>query len=100
MKTIRVASLFAGCGGMDLGIQGGFRFNGKYYPRLNTEIVHASDFDERVVRIYNLNFKHESSVIDINEFKIKNNTKDNSPTISTIQSNLNNPNPRKKENSD
>lgn len=52
---------------MDLGVQGGFRFNERRYTRLNTEVVHSSDFDERVVNIYNLNFKHKSSVIDINE---------------------------------
>jgi len=69
MEKLRVASLFAGCGGMDLGVQGGFRFNGKYYSRLNTEVVHASDFDERVVNIYNMNFKHQSTVVDINELK-------------------------------
>jgi DNA (cytosine-5)-methyltransferase 1 len=63
----KVASLFAGCGGMDLGVQGGFKFNGRTYARLNTEVVHSSDFDARVVNIYNLNFKHKSSVTDIND---------------------------------
>jgi DNA (cytosine-5)-methyltransferase 1 len=67
LKCFRVASLFAGCGGMDLGVQGGFRFNGRSYARLNTEVVHSSDFDSRVVDIYNMNFKHKSLVIDINE---------------------------------
>ncbi len=52
---------------MDLGVQGGFKFNGKRYARLNTEVVYASDFDERVVNIYNLNFKHKSVVLDIND---------------------------------
>ena len=66
MAQLRVASLFAGCGGMDLGVRGGFKFNGKKYPRLNTEVLHASDFDDRVVNIYNLNFDHEASVQDIN----------------------------------
>ena len=69
LDKIRVASLFAGCGGMDLGVQGGFRFNGKYYARLNTDVVHASDFDPRVVGIYNMNFKHKSTVLDINDLK-------------------------------
>ena len=69
MKKIRVASLFAGCGGMDLGAQGGFRFNGHYYSKLNTEVVHASDFDPRVVNIYNLNFSHKAEVLDITRLK-------------------------------
>ena len=67
LKLIKVASLFAGCGGMDLGVQGGFKFNGRTYARLNTEVVHSSDFDARVVNIYNLNFKHRSSVTDVND---------------------------------
>ena len=67
LKIFKVASLFAGCGGMDLGVQGGFKFNGRSYARLNTEVVHSSDFDARVVNIYNLNFNHKSSVIDIND---------------------------------
>ena len=67
LRTFKVASLFAGCGGMDLGVQGGFKYNGRSYARLNTEVVHSSDFDARVVNIYNLNFKHKSSVTDIND---------------------------------
>jgi len=66
-NNYRIASLFAGCGGMDLGILGGFRYNGKTYSKLPTEVVHASDFDERVVNIYNLNFSHKAVVQDINK---------------------------------
>ena len=32
----RVASLFAGCGGLDLGFVGGFAFLGKRYPRIQS----------------------------------------------------------------
>ena len=32
----RVASLFAGCGGLDLGFVGGFDFLGKRYPRIQS----------------------------------------------------------------
>ncbi len=67
MKSKKVMSLFCGCGGMDLGLSGGFKFNGKTYSRLPTEIVHASDFDKRVVNIYNLNFKHKAELLDIFE---------------------------------
>lgn len=69
LKIFKVASLFAGCGGMDLGVQGGFKFNGRSYARLNTEVVHSSDFDARVVNIYNLNFQHKSFVTDINDLE-------------------------------
>ncbi len=66
-KKLRVVSLFSGCGGMDLGIQGGFTFNGRKYPRLRTEIVHSSDFDDRVVNIFNQNFRHKAEVLDVRE---------------------------------
>ena len=64
-RKFKVASLFAGCGGMDLGVSGGFAFNGSDYKALPTESVHASDFDPRVVDIYNLNFGHKADVVDI-----------------------------------
>jgi DNA (cytosine-5)-methyltransferase 1 len=64
-KPLRVVSLFSGCGGMDLGILGGFNFNGRRYRKLPTEIVHSSDFDERVVNIFNQNFDHQASVLDV-----------------------------------
>jgi DNA (cytosine-5)-methyltransferase 1 len=71
-RIYKVASLFAGCGGMDLGISGGFSFNDRRYKRLPTEIVHASDFDKRIVTVYNLNFSHKAEVLDINELNTNN----------------------------
>lgn len=67
LRRLRVVSLFAGCGGMDLGITGGFSFNGSFYSPLPTEVVHASDFDPRVVEIYNMNFAHQAEKLDINQ---------------------------------
>ena len=52
-KTI--ASLFSGCGGLDLGFTGGFDFLGRHYERLNTEIVFANDFDADAQVCYNSN---------------------------------------------
>lgn len=52
-KTI--ASLFSGCGGLDLGFTGGFIFMGKEYERLDTEIVFANDFDPDAANCYNAN---------------------------------------------
>jgi len=62
---LRVASLFAGCGGMDLGVIGDFRFLNDYFHRFPTTIVHSSDFDPRIVEIFNDNFKHKATVRDI-----------------------------------
>lgn len=50
-----VASLFSGCGGLDLGFTGGFTFRGQNYDRLNTEILFANDFDQDAQSCYNAN---------------------------------------------
>ena len=39
--NLKVASLFSGCGGMDLGIQGGFEFLGHEYTTHPVELVFA-----------------------------------------------------------
>lgn len=51
----RIASLFSGCGGLDLGFSGGFNFRGHEYQRLNTEIIFANDFDKDAFTCYNAN---------------------------------------------
>ena len=53
MEKIKVASLFCGCGGMDLGALGGFSFLNKEYETLSTEIVYAVDNDLNAIKIYN-----------------------------------------------
>lgn len=50
-----VASLFSGCGGLDLGFTGGFNFRGREYPRLDTNIVFANDIDVDAQTCYNAN---------------------------------------------
>ena len=54
-KPYRIASLFAGCGGLDLGFAGGFDFQGKHFARLATEVVYANDFDRDAVTCFNEN---------------------------------------------
>lgn len=56
--NLRVASLFSGCGGSDLGIEGGFEFNGKFYPSNHSHIVYANDFDTPACTTYRLNFSN------------------------------------------
>lgn len=57
---MKVASLFAGCGGLDLGFeQAGF------------EIVYAMDFDKFAVQTYNENFSHKAELQDIFELNPK-----------------------------
>ena len=50
-----IASLFSGCGGLDLGFTGGFEFQGREFERLNTNIVFANDFDQDAANCYNAN---------------------------------------------
>ena len=49
MKTLKIISLFAGCGGMDLG------FLLAKHPRLKYEIVWANDFDHNACETYRKN---------------------------------------------
>lgn len=70
MKKLKVASMFCGCGGMDLGILGGFEYLGKKYAKLPYEIVYALDNDEYCTKIYNDNFKHKCVVQDIKSLDI------------------------------
>lgn len=55
---LRVASLFSGCGGSDLGIEGGFEFNGNFYPSNHSRVVYANDFDTPACSTYRLNFSN------------------------------------------
>ena len=71
MARIRVVSLFCGCGGMDLGVLGGFTFLGKEYPMNPFEIVYAVDFDEYCTKIYNENFEHKCLVKDVRDINVK-----------------------------
>ena len=71
MERIKVASLFCGCGGMDLGVLGGFTYLGKEYSKNPFEIVYAVDFDEYCTKIYNENFEHKCLVKDVRDINIK-----------------------------
>ena len=67
-NKLKVASLFCGCGGSDLGILGNFQYLGKDYSKLNFDIVYAVDFDKHAVDTYNLNFEHKAvcaNVLDV-----------------------------------
>lgn len=68
---MRVASIFSGCGGSDLGLIGGFNFLGKKYKKLQYDIVFALDNDEKAVYTYNHNFDVPATLADIETFDIK-----------------------------
>lgn len=56
---LSVVSLFSGCGGMDLGFIGDFKFGNQHYRRQPFEIVWANDLNERACDAYEFNLKHE-----------------------------------------
>lgn len=64
---LKVVSLFCGCGGMDLGILGGFDYLGKLYEKLPFKIVYSVDNDPYAITIYNSNFEHQAEVKDVRE---------------------------------
>ena len=72
MEKLKVASLFCGCGGMDLGVLGGFSFLEKDYPENPFEIIYAIDNDPYCSQIYNDNFNHKCLIKDVRDIDIKN----------------------------
>lgn len=70
MERIKVASIFCGCGGMDLGVVGGFTYLGKEYGENPFDIVYSVDNDEYCTQIYNDNFKHKCIVKDVRNIEI------------------------------
>lgn len=70
MGVIKVVSLFSGCGGMDLGIQGDFNFLGTYFSKQPFEVVYAVDNDKYAASIYNDNFSHKCETMDVRNINI------------------------------
>ncbi len=67
METLKVASLFCGCGGTDVGLLGGFDFLGKHYPKNPLEIVYANDIEASACEIFEKNFDISPDRRDIRE---------------------------------
>ena len=64
MSQYKVVSLFSGCGGLDLGIVGGFSFLGKYYEKNPFDIVWANDINLRATETLKLNFPTTKVICD------------------------------------
>lgn len=72
IEKIKVLSLFSGCGGLDLGMIGGFKFRKNNYAKTKFEIVYANDIDSAATKVYNENnkyFKHKIVEKDIAEIE-------------------------------
>lgn len=61
-KKYRVLSLFSGCGGLDLGLEGGFTYLGKKYAENPFDIVWANDINEKATKTQRLNFPNTEVV--------------------------------------
>ncbi len=60
--AIKIVSLFAGCGGTDVGMIGGFDFLGKSYAKNDVKIVYANDFEKSACEIYDRNFDYDHKI--------------------------------------
>lgn len=69
MEKLKVASLFCGCGGTDVGLLGDFDFLGKHYEANGMEIVYANDIDDNACNIFKENFGITPDNRDIREVK-------------------------------
>lgn len=65
MEKLKVASLFCGCGGTDVGLLGDFEFLGNHYASNDLEIVYANDIDDNACNIFKENFGIEPDNRDI-----------------------------------
>ncbi len=67
MVNLKIVSLFSGCGGLDLGFEGGFEFIGKKYAKTNFEVVFANDIMPDACKTFEQNFKSLVVCEDIRE---------------------------------
>ena len=70
-KNYTVVSLFAGCGGLDLGVSGGFDFLGKQYETLPFNIIRAIDNSEDAIAAYKLNLGDHATLADLTNVAVK-----------------------------
>jgi DNA (cytosine-5)-methyltransferase 1 len=61
-KPYKIISLFSGCGGLDLGLEGGFKYLGKKYKKNPLRIIWANDINEKATKTQRLNFPHTEVV--------------------------------------
>lgn len=63
-RKYKVVSLFAGCGGLDLGLEGGFTALGKKYHENPFHVVWANDINDKACQTMAFNFSETEVVCD------------------------------------
>lgn len=63
-KTYKVVSLFAGCGGLDLGLEGGFTALNQFFPENPFHVIWANDINAKACKTMELNFPNTEVVCD------------------------------------
>ena len=70
-RSYSVVSYFSGCGGLDLGFRGDFRYHDQEYPRLPYDICAAYDFEKHCVETYNGFFgENSATVADLSQIDV------------------------------
>lgn len=54
-KTLKIVSLFSGCGGLDLGFSGNFNFQDRHFDKTKFKIEYSNDIDPAAEYVYNAN---------------------------------------------
>lgn len=63
-KKLKIISLFAGCGGLDLGLEGNFISLGKLYAENPFHVIWANDINDKACRTMEFNFPDTEVVCD------------------------------------
>lgn len=66
-----VVSFFAGCGGMDLGFEGGFEYRNEHYGRLPFHVKRAYEIDKACQTTYEKNLGHRFELCDLAKADVK-----------------------------
>lgn len=64
-RRFTITSFFSGCGGMDLGFRGGFRFRDEYLEELPFDVVESFDYDAKAVLTYRDNIDESIQIRDL-----------------------------------
>jgi len=70
-EEISMVSLFAGCGGLDLGFHGGFSVYGEQFERLNYTVAAAYDNLPDAIETYRLNLSNDIELADLTQLPAK-----------------------------